>query len=382
MFNEIAIKMDHDRFFDLGKFAESLLFYRHINVVCRPPLFKLLFENGQLNAFMELIDTERITLHLHDKYFGISNFQDSPDWKSFGVIGPTVNDNALSRIEYILGETTQKKNDTQRVLKVLERHSKEINIENSITDDILLDIKNVDYLKEAISTTVKCLHPNNQTSPLNFELNIESRDNQFKINTGLNLVDSSGKKLNFEMNDALFSVVNTRYNINVASQLNCDMALDEVCSSLIIHSFNDLSSHSNDSHKQISNFNEHILNGRNIRSSINNGHKTLTDFLLVLDKSDMFREWTLGQNKDANLISEYINAISKESWFEGVPVKSFKWLFFQGLGTVIDMNGGNGVGSALSNMTLSAMDTFLLDNLSKGWKPNSFVNLELKPFVQ
>jgi hypothetical protein len=49
-----------------------------------------------------------------------------------------------------------------------------------------------------------------------------------------------------------------------------------------------------------------------------------------------------------------------------------RWALFTGIGLVVDPLVGVAIGAA---------DSFLLDKILKGWKPDVFVEGSLKPFV-
>jgi len=53
---------------------------------------------------------------------------------------------------------------------------------------------------------------------------------------------------------------------------------------------------------------------------------------------------------------------------------------FTGAGIGIDALGAGGIGTSIG-VALSAADQFLLDRLIKGWKPNQFIEDELRGFV-
>jgi hypothetical protein len=65
---------------------------------------------------------------------------------------------------------------------------------------------------------------------------------------------------------------------------------------------------------------------------------------------------------------------------DGLPAKSLRWLIFTGAGLLL---GGIPGAVGLVASTLSgASDTFLVDHLVRGWKPNQFVEGPLREFVE
>jgi hypothetical protein len=64
-----------------------------------------------------------------------------------------------------------------------------------------------------------------------------------------------------------------------------------------------------------------------------------------------------------------------------LPAKSVRWLLFNAAGLALAAVTSPAAGAAVG-VGLSAADTFLLDKLLKGWKPNQFVEGPLKEFIR
>ena len=77
-------------------------------------------------------------------------------------------------------------------------------------------------------------------------------------------------------------------------------------------------------------------------------------------------------------MNQYYDAVIKESWIEKKVAKSGRFGIFTAIGIVGDaMAGGVPIGS----LTASASDNYLLPKLTKGWKPNQFIDSEVKTFL-
>ena len=121
--------------------------------------------------------------------------------------------------------------------------------------------------------------------------------------------------------------------------------------------------------------------GRSIADSINRNAKRLKDVLPVLMRAQKFREWLRTRQPDADLVKEYFRAVTSESWIDKLPNKFMRWSVFTGAGIALDALGAGGIGTA-AGVALGAADTFLIDRIVKGWKPDRFVNASLKEFVE
>ena len=86
--------------------------------------------------------------------------------------------------------------------------------------------------------------------------------------------------------------------------------------------------------------------------------------------------------RDADLIKAYYREISKSSWIDNLSVKVVRWALFQAAGVGVGAVLGAGALGIVGGAALGFFDSFLLDKLSKGWKPDQFIEGSLKTFVR
>lgn len=123
-----------------------------------------------------------------------------------------------------------------------------------------------------------------------------------------------------------------------------------------------------------------VLNGRAVGEAIRDGVKSFDDLLRLLDTADEFKSWVADQPDDANIIRQYYESLSRGTWIERLPGKGIRFILFTGLGLAVDAVLPTGIGTA-TGVAIGAADTFFLDRLLRGWKPNQFVERRLIPFV-
>ena len=124
-----------------------------------------------------------------------------------------------------------------------------------------------------------------------------------------------------------------------------------------------------------------LLDGsRAVREAVNSGEKSLDDIVKLLKHGRRFREWIAGQPADTDLLKQYIRSSTRETWAEQLPTKSVRWMLFTGAGVALDLVGTGGLGTA-AGIGLSMVDSFFLDNLTRGWRPSQFVEQRLRTFV-
>jgi hypothetical protein len=113
-----------------------------------------------------------------------------------------------------------------------------------------------------------------------------------------------------------------------------------------------------------------------VREALNSREQSFDEFVKFLPRAEKFKDFLTAANPDVGLIQTYQNAVTAKSWIETLPGKTIRFVVAAGTGlaasAVVGPVGGLGVGIA---------NTFLLDRLLKGWKPNRFIEGPYKKFV-
>jgi hypothetical protein len=136
------------------------------------------------------------------------------------------------------------------------------------------------------------------------------------------------------------------------------------------------------SRRNIEQFQQVVLgDARALREAINTGKVAISDALKIVRKPRKFKGWLAKQEVNADLIKDYYNELTKDSFIDRLPGKSLRWLIFAGLGLAADSVGSGGFGT-LSGLAVSALDQFFIDKLIKGWKPTQFIEEDLKSWLK
>ena len=132
-------------------------------------------------------------------------------------------------------------------------------------------------------------------------------------------------------------------------------------------------------------FQEFTLQGRDVGTAILNG-RTFDELIDLLSKKTKFSKWLNDRQPEEKLVSAWIDHLSDLSWYEKLPVKVARFAAATGSGILLDaklatMGVPPGVGFA-GGLAVGVFDTFVLDGMIQGWKPNQFVSGPLKKFVE
>lgn len=109
-----------------------------------------------------------------------------------------------------------------------------------------------------------------------------------------------------------------------------------------------------------------------IRAAVNSEDLDLDVLIPVLQRSKKFKIWLTGVTPDENLIKEYYKEVTKGTIADKLPTKGARWAIFTGLGIAADAIATGGIGT-IAGVAIGALDTFYVDKLIAGWKPNQFI---------
>lgn len=124
-------------------------------------------------------------------------------------------------------------------------------------------------------------------------------------------------------------------------------------------------------------FQEWIFNdARAVSDAVNDRHRNFEDVLRLIESARRFKDWIAQQPDNADIAREYLQEVSRLEWADKLPPKILRWLLFSGIGGAAGFFTTPTAG-AIAGAGLNAIDSFVLEQLVKGWKPNQFVEDKL-----
>jgi hypothetical protein len=249
---------------------------------------------------------------------------------------------------------------------------------DGILEEIKSDLKDKDYVSRAIASSVNFWNPNNQINSKDIKADYYENGQigpftAHKFETNINFEQYE----NVSASSVILNIAEARGDIHISSNFNSEIADKPIYSYLIQERINTLINKFEKSEKGISTFQEIILpDYKPIGASLRSNEIAFKDFVKLLDKSEKFRDWLLKVDNDKNVIAEYHKAVTSETWADKLPSKGIRFSLFTGAGIAIDALLTGGIATAVG-IALGAGDTFIVDKLIKGWKPNQFIDDEL-----
>jgi hypothetical protein len=218
-----------------------------------------------------------------------------------------------------------------------------------------------------------------------FVAHIANEANQFYIETNYNfdLINQNlvpSPETRFGPAELLAEIFEARADMVFASKHMSEIVTSPTRARMLQAKFDLMNMRREGSQKDLELFQNFHFESKNLRGAINKGERTFSEFLNLLDESRKFKDWLKGASPEKGLLKEYYDAVTKQGWLDKLPNKSARFGLMTGAGIALGFITG-GLAAAAGGIALGAADTFLLDRVIRGWRPNQFVEEDLKTFV-
>lgn len=136
------------------------------------------------------------------------------------------------------------------------------------------------------------------------------------------------------------------------------------------------------SRDSLNHFTDFLFNdAKAIREAVNTKRIDIDELISILQKSKQFKNWVTNISPDENIIKSYYEEVTKGTLADKLPAKSVRWAIFTGLGMAADAIATGGLGT-VAGVAIGALDTFYVDKLIAGWKPNQFIEEEVSKIIR
>lgn len=378
MFNNITIRNGKP---NLGLIAENLLFYNRVNIIIDNHFLPNFIQEIGIDTLIELIEYHNLHLFIRENMLAVSRRDNiTHNAHDIVLIDPPLNKEGLIHRAM---EETGRKGYARRITNRLVPIVKGLNYNNTFCNDIREDFMNNEFMKKSIAEIINNFSNEFSITPSQIEYDFIKTDGGYFFKTNLDYAKLNKRiKGNgiIEPDTIMSEIIEARSNMHFASEFNSEITTNKLSAELMKARFDTVQKSQNSS-KNIFDFNDFTLEGKNIQSIINSGEKCMSDFIPVLQKSEKFKNWLYEIESDKNIIKEYHNAVTKENWLDKLPSKMYRWSFFTIVSAIIEAQIKANIAVPMA-LGLSLGDAFLVDKLFNGWKPSIFIENEVKPFVK
>ena len=389
MFESICIRRQHpfelSEPLDLGFLAEAMLFYQSVHLIANGSTISQLVRECGPHLLIELLKEQFLKISYVEKIIGVAPSDAEMSRRVYLPLTVHPTDGSWS-LEKLAPEIFSKAASGPGWGRRLGREFAElvptIDLDNKLISSVRADFADQKYMKEAVAQLLGVLAPTYRL-PQDYHFELFKEGNAFRLDTNIDFEQANEiftqreQKAGYTLTPdrLLIYIFDARNDLFFASRESAELATQPSSAAIIDVKFRKILAARSKSQYNIEVFQEMVLaNSHEIGESIKSGLRTWRDFLMLLKEARKFKEEFLRQkDPDASLIYEYNKALDKKTWLDKLPTKAMRFLIFTGGGLIVP---------ALAALGLSAADSFVVDRLLGGWKPNQFVNGPLKRFAR
>ncbi|MBV1883885.1 MAG: hypothetical protein KUG82_19760 [Pseudomonadales bacterium] len=392
MFERVVLRRSLDGpAITVGEIAEALLFYQSVHIVLDYSSLVGLIKTIGMSNILKLLSLPEVKATYLEEMTGIHTEQTptGPEHSlvAFMLTGHQGIDQLTSRkkrLEHVLERQGYKKSEARRLV---ERFRKCVSykklgddyyVKGGLIPAARIDLLDNEYVAEASRVIAQRLLES-QSLPADFFFRIDSRGEKFRVSTNINFDLVSNIQQAKDKNAGQYTsahvaseLLNASIGLIFAGHYGGDFYTSEPESEIIQLRQRFLLHRFQLDRLEISQFREVALKGSpSIAEAINQGHRSFEEFLELLSSARKFKTWLKGKSPDESLVSGYLEDVISASWLSRVPGKVLRYVIGASVGAVDPTTG----------LALSAGDSFFLERLVAGWKPNQFITEKVKPFV-
>lgn len=368
--------------FDLGSFAEALIFYGSVNIVGNGKLVRdVLAGIGPFHA-LTLISDGRLKFFLQEHFVGVqheeTNIGRLHSLMSGGFPDDSIEKGGPRIFKDVAGATGQARVGASRFTKSLST----ISLQGFDQLAVLDALENQDTILESTKAILAASCPlYSQPDELVFRINrVDKRYFQIETNIDFGQLDARVPNEAPWSAEGILAAIQGAYEATfIGASVGGDLAVGEVTRAIQSSAIDAAINRRIKSEAQLARFQELTLGEmRAIRKAVNCGAVSFRQVMQIVEKGDKFRDWLRTKGDDAQVVRNYHDAVTKSTWAEALGTKIGKFSVFAGAGVAVDVLGAAPWGT-LGGVALGAFENFVVDSLIKGWRPSQFVTGELQP---
>jgi hypothetical protein len=411
MFESICIRhnLDTGSPLDLGFLAEALLYYRRVHICGDRTTLTFLARTLGPDVLLELLESDHMSLDYWENMAGVMThtgpaFHERLRFEIADMPQTHLQHVAPKLFQDLLGRSGKGRRMANRLMS----HIKPRFFSSDRAEQPPRDLGDERYLQESVAEVVKGFVPEySLPSPFAFKIvqdrlppgatppdphGFDSDPNwpYFRIETNIDFVCVNAllhrrvPATQMFLNPALLVdfVNGSRIDLLDTSQMAADIALSPIRSAVLKCRFAGILKRRLASEETIEAFHEFVIgDSSSVREAVNSGARNFSDVMRLLESAQQFKDWIQDRPDDADLRREYCRSISHVDWADLLPTKSIRWSIFAAANIALGLST-TPIAGIVGGLGLSALDSLLLDKIIKGWRPNQFIEGDLRTFVQ
>jgi hypothetical protein len=372
---------------DLGVLAEALIFYSDVRLVTNHAVLPALLHAATPEVFVELLEQGFLKLTYEtDELLIMTENTGTPAEVHQPVSGSMQRFDLQTVLQSELYKIYGRTGKARRVANRLARRIDVIRYSSSFTDEAREDLSDERYVEDSVSTLLGTYVPEYQ-GPVQFKT--RRHENKLVVLSDVRFPEANRfyhqriPPTHSSLSPAylLAHLLSVKADLHFAARYDSEIAIDDINALIIRKHLGQLFGPLGASRNAAAAFQEFVFDdGRAIAEAVRRGSCHLADILPILPKAAKFKEWLRSEAPQRDVVKAYFREVVTPTWIEKLPSKAVRWFLFTVAGLGLDAVGAGGLGTVTS-VGLGAADTFLLDRMLKGWKPNQFVDDHLSKLV-
>ena len=393
MFEKIVLRRSESgAAISAGQVAEALLFYQNVHLILDMGSFGQLVQQIGAGTLLSILQRTDCTAVYCEETLGTNSLPvGSLQTHTFVAFTLTGHDDVglfasrEERVAYVLRNANVPDASAKRMAKAFlklaptRKLSGDFYLKDGITGAARRDLDDKSFVHSAVNTSLGLIPgAKSMGTGLKFDIHDSELGMYVFHNIDFHGINTRRARLRppqeaITAAHLLSNILEARADLALASFYGGDFVSSEVTSAIVQLRYSEILRRRNLNEDQRANFHEVTLpDYPSLRETIDSGQRSFKDFLLLLDKAVRFKEWLKSASLDEGLVRSYMADMTKEGWIQSVPAKTVRYLFTLALDA---HNPIVGAGAAIA-------DSFIVDKLLGGWRPNHFVENRLEPFIQ
>lgn len=364
---------------DVGRLAEALLFYQRVHVIVQgpAPLASLLAKIGP-NPLIDLLDESGMTLSYRDNVVGIHHQSD-------GIIelgSPTLLTGPKFELDQALSSALVSIGAPQEFGNLIERINV-VGYQSGHVENGARWFQQTEWVEDCTNRILREYEASGR-----FRFRPARHDaNRFTVDTNIDFEFVNRNRPNhlqpLEWRRLYGMTIEACDTLERAARADADIDLTPLDAIVVSAMLSPRVGVRRRQSGPLKDFQQMALGeGNAIAEAINSGARNFSDVVILLRRAERFRHWLAQRAPEAALTHSFYKETVRESWVDSLPSKVFRWLLGQAVDWAIDavVPGSAELAKTALGTTSSAVDTFIIDSLARGWKPNQFVDGPLRAF--
>ena len=375
-----------------GQLAEAMLYYQRVHIVIDRGTSASLVRQIGTKTLLSILKREDVSavycdemLGTHTESAGASQYHNYVAFSLAGSPDGKKLESVQARLSFDLKREGVEPIEAQRFTTAflsrvsLRTYSSNYFVKGGIPNAAKEDLQDRSFVLEAVRRVIAATDGEAYVpKELKFDV-LESDLGKFIFtNIDFKAISARRSKLSSPVEQVtpanlLTSILEARADLALASHYGGDFITSSVTSSIIQVRHSEILRRSGLNLESRRQFNEIVLADMPcLAEVIDSGERTFDEFIDLIDKASKFKKWLNSLGPDENLVRSYLRDVTREGWVARIPGKSLRYMLATAIG-VVNPAGGLVAGFA---------DTFLVDKMFGGWKPNHFISSRLSSFVQ